>query len=307
VTSGLPLTDIARPCPVCGGARREPFLNAHLDPARFTAATFASRKEPEFMRLPLSRCLGCDAVYAPRPPDPEFLARAYAGAAYDSGPEADRAGATYARLLAPFLRALPVREVAVDVGAGNGALLPHLLRAGFSRVVGIEPSREAIAAADPSVRPHLREGVFTPEALAEPGIGLVTACMTLEHVPDPLALLRAAFSVLAPGGLAAVVVHDYRAPLNRLLGARAPIIDVEHLQLFSRKSICTALARSGFTVLAARRFANTYALGYWARLLPLPGALKKPFLAGLGATGLDRLPMRLPVGNLLAVGRKPMA
>ena len=92
MTSGLPLTDIARPCPVCGGARREPFLDAHLDPARFTAATFASRKEPEFMRLPLSRCPACDTVYAPRPPDPEFLARAYAGAAYDSGPEADRIG-----------------------------------------------------------------------------------------------------------------------------------------------------------------------------------------------------------------------
>ena len=307
MTGGLPLADAERPCPVCGGARREPFLNAHLDPARFTAATFASRKEPEFMRLPLARCLACYAVYAPRPPDPEFLARAYAGAAYDSGPEADRAGATYARLLAPFLRDLPVREVAVDVGAGNGALLPHLLRAGFARVVGIEPSHEAIAAADPAVRPFLREGVFTPEALDEPGIGLVTACMTLEHVPDPLALLRAAFTVLAPGGLAAVVVHDYRAPLNRLLGARSPIIDVEHLQLFSGDSARAALARCGFAVVAVRRFANTYGLGYWARLLPLPGPVKKPFLAGLKATGLDRLPVRLPVGNLLAVGRKPTA
>lgn len=305
MSAGLPLAASERPCPVCGGTHRRPFLDARLDPARFTAATFASRKEPEFMRLPLARCPDCDAVYAPRPPDPDFLARAYAGASYDSGPEADRAGATYARLLAPFLDALTVRELAVDVGAGNGALLPHLLRAGFSRVVGIEPSREAIAAADPAVRPLLREGVFTPEALREPGVGLVTVCMTLEHVPDPLALLRAAFAVLAPGGLAAVVVHDHGAPLNRLLGARSPIIDVEHLQLFSRRSISAALARSGFTVLSARRFANTYALGYWARLLPLPASLKKPFLAGLETVGLDRLPVRLPVGNLLAVGRKP--
>ena len=131
--------------------------------------------------------------------------------------------------------------------------------------------------------------------------------MTLEHVPDPLALLQAAFVALAPGGLAAVVVHDHSAPLNRLLGSRSPIIDVEHLQLFSSRSIRTALSRSGFAVLATHRFANTYSLSYWVRLLPLPRAVKKVLLAVISATSLDRLPVRLPVGNLLAVGQKPRA
>ena len=158
----LPLVEGERPCPVCGGSSRRPFLEARLDPARFTAVTFASRKEPEFMRLPLVRCPDCDTVYAPRPPEPGFLAQAYREAAYDSGPEADQAGITYARILAPFLRRLTIKDLAVDVGAGNGALLPHLLGAGFSRVIGIEPSREAIAAAEPGVRPLASPGYFHP-------------------------------------------------------------------------------------------------------------------------------------------------
>jgi SAM-dependent methyltransferase len=253
------------------------------------------------------QCPDCDTVYAPQPPDPGFLAQAYQEAAYGSGTEADQAGATYARILAPFLRELTDKDLAVDVGAGNGALLPHLLRAGFSKVIGIEPSQEAIAAADPTVRPFLRQGVFTPETISEPGLGLVCVFMTLEHVPDPLALLRAAMTALAPGGLVAVVVHDHSAALNRLLGARSPIIDVEHLQLFSPRSIRAALARSGFAILATRRFANTYSLGYWTRLLPLPGAAKNKLLNILAAASLDRLPICLPVGNLLAVGKKPMS
>lgn len=259
------------------------------------------------MRLLLVRCPDCDTVYAPRPPEPECLARAYRDAAYDSGPEADQAAVTYARILAPFLRGHTAKDLAADVGAGNGALLPHLLRAGFSRVIGIEPSRQAIAAAKSAIRPLLRQDVFTPETIRDPGLGLVCAFMTLEHVPDPLALLRVAYSSLAPGGLVAVVVHDHSAPLNRLLGSRSPIIDVEHLQIFSPRSIRAVLYRSGFVVLDARRFANTYALGYWARLLPLPGMVKKKLLAALSATFLNKLPVRLPVGNLLAVGRKPTA
>lgn len=300
-----PQSDSERPCPVCNTRQAKPFLEARLDPAKFTDATYASRKEPEFMCLPLVECLTCQTVYTPCPPKESYLAQAYGESTYDSGEEANQAAKTYAAQLAPQLRRLATKGCAVDVGAGNGALLAHLLEAGFAKVIGVEPSRQAIEAARPEIRPFLREGLFTREMVQETDLGLVCACMTLEHVADPLTLLETAFDVLAPGGLMAVVVHNWQAPFNRLLGRYSPIIDVEHLQLFCPRAIDYTLRRCGFETLEARPFANTYRLGYWMRLAPLPKALKKGLLNVLESLSLAALPVRLPVGNMIAVGRKP--
>ena len=303
----LPLTGSERPCPVCGTRHAKPFLKARLDPAKFSGATYASRKEPEFMCLPLVQCLTCQTVYTPCPPPENFLAQAYGESTYDSGEEANQAAKTYAEELAPLLRTFGHKGCAVDVGAGNGALLPYLLQAGFAKVVGIEPSRQAIEAALPEMRPFLREGLFTRDMIEETDLGLVCACMTLEHVPDPLGLLDTAFEALVPGGLVAVVVHNWKAPFNRLLGRYSPIIDVEHLQLFCPESIDFAFRRCGFETLQARPFANTYKLSYWMRLAPLPRGLKKTLAGTLESLALASVPVRLPVGNMIAVGRKPLS
>jgi SAM-dependent methyltransferase len=129
----------------------------------------------------------------------------------------------------------------MDIGTGDGAFLTELLDAGAREVVGIEPSLAPIAiepslapiaAASPRVRKFIRQGVFNPEDF-EPGrFQLISSFQTLEHVPDPLDLCRSAHRLLRRGSALMVVCHDRRAPLNRLLGRRSPIYDIEHLQLF---------------------------------------------------------------------------
>jgi hypothetical protein len=54
----------------------------------------------------------------------------------------------------------------------------------------------------------------------------------MEHVLDPKVIALPAFRLLRPGGAFVTVTHDHRGRLNRLLGRRSPIIDIEHLQLF---------------------------------------------------------------------------
>ena len=47
----------------------------------------------------------------------------------------------------------------------------------------------------------------------------------------PPQMISAARSLLKPGGALMIVSHNYRHWLMRLLGARSPIIDIEHLQV----------------------------------------------------------------------------
>lgn len=296
---------VERACPVCHGRSHVPFADERIDSDRVGSLTYASRKPPEFMCLRLVRCTTCDLVYAPSPPTGDFLHAAYADADFDSAPEASAAARTYAGVLAPYVQGLAGRHAAVDVGAGSGPLLPWLQEQGFSPVIGIEPSRAAIDAASPAVRQLLREGVFSADMLEGESPSLICSFMTLEHLPDPGEFVATAHHLLEAGGALAVVVHDWRAPLNRLLGLRSPIIDVEHLQLFSPRSLRELLLRTGFERIEMRPIRNVYPLRYWLRLTPLPLPAKRLVLGLLERFKLADHNFAMNVGNMLAVGIKP--
>ena len=257
------------------------------------------------MCLRLVRCASCTLVYAPSPPDRRFLAEAYAAADYDSGEEAQCAANSYASALAPCIEKLGDFSAAVDVGAGSGPLLPWLREVGFQNVLGIEPSRAAIHAAPACVRPMLREGMFGPDSLGEMRPSLICSFMTLEHMDDPGTFMKTASALLKPGGMVALVVHNWQGVLNRALGLRSPIIDIEHLQLFNPTSADILLKNAGFEHIHVRSICNRYPLRYWLRLAPFPAFLKMATIKTLQALSLADVKVPMNVGNILAVGTKP--
>jgi SAM-dependent methyltransferase len=295
-----------RACPVCDAPAEGAalFLEERLDPAALSQFSFASRKAPEFMNHRLVRCAGCDLVYVSDPPPASALAEAYHEAAYDSAEEAADAARTYLRALEPVLANLPRRGSALEIGTGTGALLELLAQHGFAEVCGVEPSVAAIAAAPDHRRSWIRRGVFDERDFAAESFDLICCLMTLEHVPDPRGIAPPAEPQLRPRGAFVSVTHDYRAPVNRVLGRRSPIIDVEHMQLFSRRSIAGLLGRAGFCNVSARALVNSYAVSYWMRLSPLPARAKAGAQRVLSALRVDGLKIPVNVGNVVAVGYK---
>lgn len=125
---------------------------------------------------------------------------------------ADAQLTAWAPLLAPLL---PGRALAVDVGTGEGTLLP-LLSPIFERVVAIDrsPARLAQCAARiaswglPNVR--LREGTVEDAAIAEELSGradLVVMARVLVHAARPQDVIASATRLLRPGGHVAII--DY--------------------------------------------------------------------------------------------------
>jgi SAM-dependent methyltransferase len=297
----------ARACPVCGRSADDArsFLEDSIDPAELTGFSYASRKTPEYMSFRLVTCVSCRTVFAVTAPSAEALTQAYREAAYDSSEEARLAADTYVAALAAPLASLTMRQRALEIGAGTGVFLSRLTGAGFADVVGVEPSRAAIEAAEPLIRPMLREGVFV-EGDFEPGsFDLICCFQTMEHVSAPRALAESCRRLLRPGGLLSLVTHDYRAPINRLLGRRSPIIDVAHLQLYCRSSLTELLRLVGLELIDIRSIKNTYPLDYWVRLSPLPRPLKARLQAALTVTGAGAWKLGVGVGNLMTIGRKP--
>lgn len=296
-----------RPCPVCNtdSSVAKLFLKKNIDPSQMSAFSFASRKLPEFMCHQLVQCPTCDLVYANDPPDQSVLAQAYHVSDFDSAQEADDAAAAYDRAVKPVLDRLERKDAALEIGTGTGVFLEALKARGFTTLVGVEPSSAAIAAAPAHRQAWIREAIFREADFLPDSFDFICCFMTLEHVRDPSEIVSAARRLLKPGGAIALVTHDYRSSVNRLLGRRSPIIDIEHMQLFSPSSIKQLLQRNDFESIGVHSFQNRYALRYWMRLLPLNASFKQRLIRALGAVGLVDIKLSFNVGNMLSFGYRP--
>jgi len=295
-----------RNCPVCGcGIEKATlFQEENINLKRISDFSFASRKDPEFMCHRLYRCKGCDLVYVSNPPEDEHLAQAYHEANYDSAEEANDAANSYLIAMKSVLASLREKNTVLEIGSGTGVLLELMKEQGFNHLVGIEPSSAAIAAAPIHRKAWLKEGIFLESNYQPNSFDLICCFMTMEHVPDPLETAQAAFRLLKPGGAFVTVTHNYQSLVNRILGKRSPIIDIEHMQLFSNQSILALFERAGFDKVSANPFFNRYSIAYWLRLTPLPKAIKKSLLKFLILAQLENQKLSCNVGNTIAVGYK---
>jgi SAM-dependent methyltransferase len=297
-----------RTCPICRdpAAVTEPFLHNSVREEAVTSASFASRKLPEYMSHAMVRCTCCDLVFVDRPPSQEQLAENYHAADYDSSEEAEHAADSYAKAIRPVLQRLSGRmNDALEIGTGTAAFLARLKDAGFQNVLGVEPSVSAIAAALPERKPWIREGIFVESDFAPESFDLITCFMTLEHVREPGDLVESALHLLRPGGAFVGVTHDYRGWVNRLLGSRSPIVDIEHMQLFSAQSSRALLTTRGFEKVEAEAFSNAYRPSYWMRLVPLPEQAKHKLIGAVKGSPLDAARIPFNVGNTMSWGFKP--
>ena len=301
-----PNMQAARSCPICGSLERDAtlFLDENIDQGKMSKYSFSSRKQPEYMCHRMVCCNTCDLVYVSHPPKQSELAEAYHAADYDSPEEADDAAEAYIKAMSSTLAMIKNKGRALDIGSGTGILLDLLKAKGFSDLVGVEPSPAAIAAAPSYRRDWLIEGIFSEELFEPASFDLICCFMTMEHVADPKSIAIAARKLLRPGGAFVIVTHDYRGIINKLLGKRSPIIDIEHMQLFSKNSISELFERCEFEDILVSPFKNRYSLKYWIRLTPVPVTLKRAILKIVKYVGLDNVKLQVNVSNLISAGFK---
>jgi SAM-dependent methyltransferase len=199
----------------------------------------------------IHRCPECDLEFVHPLPSPSEIAAVYergyfsgGGHGYGDYLEAERSSnrrKAAARLGRLFELGLGPGERLLDVGCADGTFVEQSLQRGLD-AYGVEVSEEIIPSLPEQVRPRVRRSL---EAAAPLGpYHAVTFWDVLEHLPDPIATLRAARALLRPGGLLAAVV-----PVIDNINARAfprswdQYKPPEHLWYFSRASLRAVVER----------------------------------------------------------------
>ena len=292
-------------CAICGteGNATELF-GSTVTPEAFDAKHFSARRLPDRVHYRMVRCSKCGLVRSDPAADPTQVADLYARSTFDYEAEVPNLIRTYGRYLGKLDRHGAQREGFLEVGCGNGFFLEEAARQGYHDVCGIEPSHNAIKSAPAPVKALIIEDVLHPGVVPEQSTSVVCLFQVFDHLPDPSAALDELHRILRPGGLALILNHDAASWSAKMLGERSPIVDVEHYYLYSRDTLGQLAAAHGFEVVESGSVWNDYTLGYVARLIPLPGALKRAMQRFLGWTRLARLRVRVPLGNLYVVAKR---
>lgn len=154
-------------------------------------------------------------------------------------------------LLKKAREANPVAKSVLDVGAGSGLLVAEANKAGWD-AVGVEPSHSLVELARQAYQIDLIQGVFPHPKLAHRKFDLIFLVDIIEHVSDPVMLLKHCNQSLAPQGRVIVVTPDVSSLIARLLGQRWWHFRLAHVGYFNRRSLAQAAQRAGLT--STRRF-----------------------------------------------------
>lgn len=142
----------------------------------------------------------------------------------------------------------------LDLGSGLGVLLKVASRLGFE-AEGVELSHAlAQKAAENGAKIHcLRIEDFRPSEKFE----VITMLDVIEHLPNPLEVLRAIRELITPDGELIIYTPNHNAPivkfakLLRLAGFRQPLENIfanNHISFFNKQTINLILDKSKFVV-----------------------------------------------------------
>ena len=229
-------------CHVCGSPKVVPFMtatdNGHLRDAN--------------IKLPVYQCRACDVFFL-NPPPPAELGREYFATAYAKNTE----GNVYyddgfkQRISMLRLDLIAGRGAAsgrlLDVGCGKGQFVQAARTRGFD-AWGVELDAGACAYA----RNHFTLATVLNGSLDHPDLprefDVVTLWDVIEHVPDPVGILKQSLGRLRPGGLIVVRTGNIRSWSFDRGRERWWAFGADHRFYFSPESLSAALRLAGFEV-----------------------------------------------------------
>jgi ubiquinone/menaquinone biosynthesis C-methylase UbiE len=138
---------------------------------------------------------------------------------------------------------------ALDLGCGEGTFITELQAAGAASVTGADVAEAALdraRARHPGI--EFRRVPFDgPLPFADRSFDLVWASEVIEHVADTARFLSEVRRVLAPGGRVLVTTPNH-SRLRLLIDGIEPHSEPlgDHLHLYTRRSLRTALEEFGF-------------------------------------------------------------
>lgn len=290
-------------CPICETLDNSRVVyKSNLSANVFKEEIFSARRLPDRQHYQWVRCASCSLLRSD-PITDQNLKELYTGSTFDYGTEIEGLKRTYLKLLLNACKKNPPESV-LEIGGGNGFFLEAVRTLGDVRVLGIEPSLDAIDKARSDIKPFLIQDVMRAGIVPNNSFDLCAMFHTLDHLPEPIEILNSCVDSLRLGGVLLVAVHNEKAFSAKVLGRKSPIFDVEHTHLYSKETAELLFRKLGLTQIKVSSYKNLYSLAYILHLLPISRRLRATLLSSWLGDILRKIRINLPLGNIVVSGVK---
>lgn len=250
-------------CNLCGEIRFSIKFPGTLDRQNLTRIVELHRAtSPEFsLHGDIVECAGCGHIYANPRFTEEELASIYARTIdEDYLGELPSRGLTATKNLELLDKHVSMGRM-LDVGCSIGVLLDVARKRGWE-TYGVEPSVWASEFARKRLMLDVFTGTLHDAKLPPNYFDLVILSDVLEHLPDPVAVLREVWEVIKPDGLLWINTPNIGSALARLLGSRWYCVTLPHIHYFSSSTLNVLLREVGFEPVYTRSYGRYFTLGY---------------------------------------------
>lgn len=297
-----------RGCPLCGSHRSIPEVSSgkraeRLSPGMLRPFWSGLFKEKVFFTY--HRCSDCGLLY-----NPTYFRDAQLGALYaQMAPNMDlvsddAVAATQRGYLARALQAGPPGGDYLEIGPDVGHIAEMAAqREAFETYWLVEPNiavHDVLRRVVGTGRVSLLDTMHDLSPVPDNSVGLAVMVHVLDHLTDPLEMLRQIRRTMRPDGVLMIVTHNERSALRRALGRRWPPFCLQHPELYNPDTMRLLLDRAGFAGIEIERSANYFPADFLLRQAAWAAGMK------LTRAPLGALSLKLRLGNMLTVARAPV-
>ncbi|GGB13580.1 hypothetical protein GCM10011491_46590 [Brucella endophytica] len=299
----MPLSMREMTCVTCGKKDYTVKYEARVPDAG--SLNFSARREGLRSHPRIVECSGCGQIYSNPYFADDVISKLYQEANYLDEPQLNNMVKDY---MCEFQRAIAGRDKSslriLEVGCGDGFFLKALKQAGYEKITGVEPGREAVSRAEPDIRACIINDFFDSKMFEEGSFDIVCCFQIMDHLPNPAAFVAAVHGILAADGVFLAINHNIRARLPKLLGERSPMYDIEHIYLFDCSTMSRLLKNAQFSVSRCEPISNSYTVDYALKMFPFPHKIKRGLISMASSLGLAAVSLNVSAGNMVTVARR---
>jgi len=294
---------IVRSCPSCGSGhgRTEVFSGRRAEDLPFEnlrAMWTGFLRDKAFFSY--ARCADCGLLFAPTFFTQEQLANLYADMAPNMEVVSERAIRATQR---GYFDAIGAEKLIpgdyLEIGPDVGYIVRSAADCGkFDHFWLFEPNlavHPQLAEATQGRAHTISSGMSELSIIPDKSISLAVMVHVLDHLLDPLAILRQVRTKLMPGGTLMIVTHNEKSLLRRLLGNRWPPFCLQHPALFSPESIARIVKAASFSSVSVSRSRNYFPADFLVRQAIFMSGIK------LNTVPIPSIPIGLKLGNIITV------
>lgn len=189
----------------------------------------------------------------------------------------------------------------LEIGPDIGYIVQEAAREpGFEHLYLFEPNlavHEQLSAAAGDKLHTISPAMDDLSAVPDGSVGMAVMIHVLDHVLDPLTMLKNVRAKLREDGVLLIVTHNEASLLRKVMGTRWPPFCLQHPEIYNPKSITGLLNRSGYEEVRVERSENIFPLPFMVQQAAYAAGIR------LAKVPLPEIPIKLRLGNMLTLAR----